>query len=68
MFWIIIYLIGAILACFMIIRFFLNEGDIILGDIPYIVFYSICSWPSIAFILILWMICNKNKVIFKKKK
>ena len=68
MFWIIIYLIGVILAFFMVTIFFLNEEDIILGDTPYILFYSICSWSSIVFMLILCMIYDRKKVIYKKKK
>lgn len=64
----IIYLIGVILACVIITRIFLEDEDITLNDIPYILFYCICSWASLIFVLIIWIIKDENKVIIKKKK
>jgi len=70
MIYIIIYIIGFIVAGFLYIQATLDEKDYTYSDIPATIFIAICSWIALIVTLVICIISNMNTdtVIFKKRK
>ena len=70
----IIYLIGVVAVFIGCYYYSLKDDDIILGDLTKTVLYSLLSWITIIFIVILITndslehLFNSNKVIYRKKR
>jgi hypothetical protein len=67
MIWIIIYLIGCILAMIVFIKYTIKEDDYTLSMIAPTIFFGMLSWMGMITILLLSLKLDGDTIIFKKK-
>ena len=65
MIYLIIYLIGCVIACAVYIKYILSETDFTVKYIPEAIFYTLLSWITLITLVLL---LNQDKIIFKHKK
>ena len=67
MIWLIIYLIGYILAIIVFIKYTIKEDDYTLSMIAPTIFFGMLSWMGMITILLLSFKLDGETIIFKKK-
>ena len=67
MIWLIIYLIGCILAIIIFIKYTIKEDDYTLSMIAPTIFFGMLSWMGMITILLLSFKLDGDTIIFKKK-
>lgn len=70
MIYVIIYLVGCVIAGAVYIKCILSETDFTVKYIPETIFYTLLSWITLItlVLLLIYASINQDKIIFKHKK